>query len=141
MSAFQCTQEHLGALTLAIIETRTPFNREDPRSVPWRNIFATLAVENVKSLASRYPSEDWDPIEPMREHVEDYPSLSPVAVIKLAHCYAYQACEHPGWEASEACKMIDSLVSRVSHDLPGYDDAPWGLDNPTHTVETIRVTG
>ena len=56
-------------------------------------------------------------------------SASPAALIKNLHCYAYQACEHDGWETSDAKKLCDRLESWLVHRLPGYDKAPWGFSD------------
>jgi hypothetical protein len=48
-------------------------------------------------------------------------------MIKLCHHYAYQACEHDGWEASDARKLVDAIEAHAVRHLPGYDDAPWGV--------------
>jgi len=53
------------------------------------------------------------------------PPPSPVAVLKACDGYEYQACEHPGWEASEAHAYINALRRRAIHALPGYDEAAW----------------
>ena len=41
-------------------------------------------------------------------------------------CYAYQSCEHPGWEASSAYAFIQSLRGDTWRKVPGYEDAEWG---------------
>jgi hypothetical protein len=45
---------------------------------------------------------------------------------KAIDCYVYQACEHPDWLESEACKWISTLKDRLSRHVPGYDAAEWG---------------
>ena len=54
--------------------------------------------------------------------------LEPVKVIKAIHCYDYQSCEHDGWKASEAHQFCEALEARMVSSLPGYNEAPWGLD-------------
>ena len=76
------------------------------------------------------------PSEPLNRH-HDAPSyfrmsehaarLSPVEIIKAAHCYAYQACEHREWEGSKAAKRLQCVIDEATRKLPGYDDAAWGL--------------
>lgn len=53
--------------------------------------------------------------------------INPVTAIKAAKCYAYQACEHEGWETSAAKRFIDDLIEICIHALPGYEEAPWGM--------------
>ena len=52
--------------------------------------------------------------------------VDPVQVLKSCNAYRYQACEHAGWEASEACSFIDSLREKAISCLPGYETASWG---------------
>ena len=33
-----------------------------------------------------------------------------------------------GWMGSEAQKLCVQLVYTASHEVPGYSDAPWGID-------------
>jgi hypothetical protein len=47
-------------------------------------------------------------------------------VLKACACYAYQSCEHSGWEASEAHAFIQALKDKAVRTLPGYGDAVWG---------------
>lgn len=53
--------------------------------------------------------------------------LTCVEALKCIHCLTYQSCEHEEWESSEANSALQALTSRVTHSLPGYDAAPWGL--------------
>ena len=52
--------------------------------------------------------------------------IEPVQVLKSCNAYRYQACEHDGWETSEACSFIDSLREKAISCMPGYEDASWG---------------
>jgi hypothetical protein len=52
--------------------------------------------------------------------------IEPVQVLKSCNAFRYQACEHDGWESSEACSFIDSLREKAISCLPGYEDASWG---------------
>ena len=92
------------------------------------SVFSMLARENLASVEHQYPASARTPLEAYRPHDaarrEKLPALH---MIKLCHHYAYQACEHPGWQDSAARKLIASLESHAVHNLPGYDDAPWGL--------------
>ena len=54
-------------------------------------------------------------------------AITPVAAIKLAQCYQYQANEHDGWEGSRAKDITDRLIGAAIGKLPGYESAPWGL--------------
>jgi hypothetical protein len=78
--------------------------------------------ECVKSVQHRYPR---DTPETLPGPAGDFPyqygrhkflafalAAHPLMVIQACHCYAYQSCEHPGWEASEARAFIDALERR-----------------------------
>ena len=55
--------------------------------------------------------------------------LTPLDIIKLCQSLKYQACEHPGWDASFAKDFLDRVISAAIGALPGYDNAFWGIDN------------
>ena len=99
---------------------------------------AMLWAENLTSINYRYP----DTIEDMSncpgpvgfglETVDEYTfrptaRLSVVTVLKAIACYEYQTCEHPTWKDSEAYAFCQELKEKMIRQLPGYDDAPWGL--------------
>ena len=89
--------------------------------------------ECVASVSARYPHEDVStlpgPIGETYQYGTHRPrpmTFEPVQVIKAAHCYDYQSCEHEGWEGSESYAFIHTLVTRATCELPGYDAAAWG---------------
>jgi len=94
--------------------------------------------ENRKSIEARYPDCVDNPENmpgPIGESFEygrhkhsDVLGIDPVKTLKLIACYEYQACEHDGWEASEAHAYCQALRRSAINALPGYDDAPWGLN-------------
>lgn len=149
MSAYMCGQKTLTALAVWLLKecpdgvpselkqeldsdgferTRGGYERTIAR------IIARLAAENLRSLEARYPGQqDRDAIIQSfgrftRDMEREAKALPVLTVIKTAHHYAYQSCEHNGWEDSQAKRMVDGLERRLVRKLPGYDDAPWGLD-------------
>ncbi len=105
-----------------------------------------LGSENVESLRHRYPSHDNpDYVGKSCEHAKAN-AFSPAAIVKACDCYAYQACEHPGWKQSDAHGLINAirnaalvlsgwrgkdparLADTNAEGMPGYDGAAWGLD-------------
>jgi hypothetical protein len=50
---------------------------------------------------------------------------------KLVHCYAYQSCEDPEWQSSEAFSVCEVIEQRMQRRIHGYDAAPWGWDEDT----------
>ncbi len=95
-----------------------------------RCVFSMLVSENLASLASRYPEDTSGQATFDSYSVDDRmlrEELPKVHIIKLCHHYAYQSCEHDGWRDSEARKLIDQVESHAVHNLPGYNEAPWGI--------------
>lgn len=89
--------------------------------------------ENVLSVNYRYREDDDTAIYKFKHRVEgcvapdEKRRLTAVDIIKLCGCLEYQSCEHPGWADSWAKDFLDRVVRAAIHELPGYDDAPWGL--------------
>ncbi len=54
--------------------------------------------------------------------------LKPGPVAKAAGCYEYQSCEHTAWAVSPAREAVRKLLERLAERLPGYEAAPWGVD-------------
>jgi len=92
-----------------------------------------LHQENVKSLAARYPG-DFQNFGPPHEFSESdimrAPRLSTVEVLKACACLEYQSCEHDGWKSSRALRFLESVRNAAIAALPGWDAAPWGIDDP-----------
>lgn len=95
-----------------------------------------LSDENVRSVNARYREDDeaetYDEQPRMLWH-----SFDPVQVIKCAHCYEYQSCEHEGWAHSKAKGYIDSLIKCAIGKLPGYNAAKWGAPEPTPGLTSL----
>jgi hypothetical protein len=128
MSAFMCSETHIGALVRFWVEHDRygSYVGVNIREVDWRLIFRELARENVRSLRARYPSDPPTCVRPTRT-LSEYPTLEPVSAIKQAQCYEYQACEHDGWATSEAQKITRQIIGTAITALPGFEAAPWGL--------------
>ncbi len=92
--------------------------------------------ENHRSVNARYLEDD---IEPLYTYSALPGNVEPVTVLKAVACYEYQTCEHDGWEASEAHVFCETLRHKMTTWLPGYDDAPWGIDS--RNVFTERSGG
>lgn len=124
MSAFVLSDKHIDYLVSA-----AQLYRVIPADLS-RVVGQILALENVKSVDYRYGTKDADALE---REIADRPfsltlRLDPVQVIKAADCYAYQSCEHPAWQASEARRYCDAIRSAAISRLPGYDTAAWAID-------------
>jgi hypothetical protein len=97
-----------------------------------------LGRENVASLRYRYPRDTHADYVGKTCAYAVANTADPVAIAKAAECYAYQACEHPGWRKSKAYALIQRVVETAcsfagrplaqAGDLPGYNEAAWGFD-------------
>jgi hypothetical protein len=91
-------------------------------------IGAVLWNENLISILYRYPrdkSSDYDAPEDYKFQTQ--PKVSTAQAIKLIDCYAYQSCEHDGWETSASAKFCNELRGQLTSKMPGYDAAQWGV--------------
>jgi len=104
---------------------RFKLNRRDLTDV------RALFEENRRSFSTRYPKEEVSPDAPsitaadhlrLRKHLTD-----PLTVLKLAHGYAYQGDESPGWKTSKARELCDAAKGNAAACLEGYESRPWGL--------------
>ena len=50
-------------------------------------------------------------------------------VLKALVAYEYQSCEHEQWSSSQAESFCDALRAVAITTLPGYDAAPWLIDD------------
>lgn len=88
-------------------------------------IGAMLLAENQRSVNFRY---DEDELEPIYIHGADARAYSPVEILAAITSYEYQACEHPGWEESEAQRFCLALRDSQIRLLPGYRNAEtWAI--------------
>lgn len=102
-----------------------------------------LWLANADSIVARYPGDgdggtrhpDMWPGEPsafanVLRYRHALVELPVVTLIKAVHCFSYQACEVSDFEATWAHRFCEALESILVRDLPGYDGAPWGIDDP-----------
>ena len=97
---------------------------------PAKAAFALLVAENVRSLEARYPTspEMWSGAELYRfkpsATVQRWMLYAPLGhgnLVGMASSYAYQACEHNGWERSTAFQLIEQIRSNLLRDLERRD--------------------
>lgn len=84
-----------------------------------------LIDENYRSVNYRYKEGD-------KPHKYRYTSRNtltptPIQILKLLQALDYQCCETNDWRESEAYYIVQSLMSRAIHDLPGYEEAEWSI--------------
>jgi hypothetical protein len=97
-----------------------------------------LWLECQKSVASRYPGDrdgGWPgPIGLTLSKINSYRykpvngHVVAVSVLKQIDCYEYQSCEHDGWTKSDAHAFCQALRKKMIAMVPGYEEAPWGVD-------------
>jgi hypothetical protein len=130
MSAYIVSRKHIHYLVTAAAEYGLIRFREQDKTGQM------LWDENIKSVQYRYNDDAVEDLPgPVNETyryrhlaIGNLPLVDPVVLIKQCQCYDYQSCEHPGWETSAAKRLSHALASTAISRLPGYDQAPWGLD-------------
>ena len=98
-----------------------------------------LLAQNYASVNFRYDEGQDDSYQYHFHELTGSPSEHAVVVLKAIDGYSYQACETPDWEQTEAHAFCQALRSRMIHRLPGYDAAPWGIDNPKQFGEGMSL--
>ena len=110
-----------------------------------------LASANRAAFAERYEGRYQDEISPFggldRSAGAD---LAPVAIVKACDCLDYQAGDWSAWGASEAAAHLAAIRAAAQaaclggryypeprHDLPGYESAPWSLDEPEPVADLV----
>lgn len=127
MSAFQVEKNHIAYLIDAGLHYGL-VTRED--AVALAN---ALITENIASLEYRYQGRTDDMIAYRSFAEADLASfdIDKHQVRKSAGCYAYQACEHPTYEGSQAGEFICRLSEHVtSLGADGSRGAVWGAPQP-----------
>jgi hypothetical protein len=120
MSAFICNNSHVTALAVHAARNHI-LGRTDANQIG-----EMLHAENVNSVNYRY-GETTKPDFALCEWAA-FHDFSPVQIVQAARCLRYQSCEHPGWEQSDACKLLEAIIGDdTTRNLPGYDEAEWEI--------------
>jgi hypothetical protein len=145
MSAYQCSDEHIGQIAALLCASwrggEEPIVRYDAdpewsatlgKADAYSWVFRQLWTENARSVAFRYgggpdpcpaiPSVKVDVTVLRYTYARDFTAR----VCKAVVCLRYQSCEHPGWESSRACGLLRSLERHAIEHMHGWSDAPWG---------------
>ena len=127
MSSFQCTPEHVAALTGAAVSLGILSASEAPSA------FSTLWRANDRGVCAAYKEAPMDLVPAMPAVRVDFSGPqrpgAPLAVrvIKAAHCFAYQCSDSPEWaDGDEAFDLIALIIDHATRRLPGYSAADWG---------------
>lgn len=122
MSAFLVSTTHIDAMLSGALVLSSPY-------APFRWHPIVNGERKTHDLASMIDPEDRD-CDPISDYFRELPGYpDPVVVLKAVTCYEYQACETPEWEDSEAFAFCQSLKDTCFRRLPGYEDAPWAIDD------------
>lgn len=128
MSAWIVSKRHIDAIVTAAINAGLSRGKTADQlgDMLWR--------ENVASVSYRYREARPD----VFYRFEPNALNDPWSLVKQLDCYDYQSCEHPEWEDSEACAIVNDLrahiVKSLGMPLEYYKDAeqwggaPWGID-------------
>lgn len=120
MSAFVCSEQHIGALARYMAEADRPWDEAFART------FRLLMDENIASVCHRY--HDDDPSEYAYVVTEDTYNASPVLtdpvqVLGLCNCLEYQSCEDAdAYYDSPAWAMLNRIRCKAIDQLPGVHD-------------------
>ena len=139
MSAYLVSENHIRVLTEALYKYEVPCNE----TLTPDEVGANLWAENAASVAYRYqePAEELAYSHVMTDWLRGLVN-DPWAVLSLCRGYSYQACEHPEWEESFACKQVEALEAlalqatgcttlEAARRNPAWDKAPWSIgDEP-----------
>lgn len=149
MSAWVVSKAHIDALVATLVfgpsdakswyglwskELKRPYNAEDADELGrelWLTCFESVQHRYPDDSPSELPGHGYDPSDAETYRFPVMTAKIPcVSALKQCHCLSYQSCEHPGWAESKAKRLLDDLADTLAHHVPGYDDAPWGLDDP-----------
>ncbi|HEY3478495.1 MAG TPA: hypothetical protein VGL02_06290 [Streptomyces sp.] len=143
MSAWIVADGHIDVLVHALAQYKVV--AADLGAGGFRALGQTLWQENHASVNYRYGENTETPRYQLRTTEA---TLDPIVVLKALRCFNYQSCEHPGWTASTACQLMESLHAAILEQnpdlgervhgpygethryttLPAWDNAPWGID-------------
>ena len=146
MSAFIVTDTHVNALVTYAVDKRLSYfdgkNRNNILAHNAEEVGRILMDENVRSVCHRYneaSAEEKSAGASYKFERFETP-LTPVEAIKACHCLEYQSCETDDWEGTIAWRILQAIISHASHNLPGYDKAPWGIDSDKGLTHAGQVS-
>lgn len=124
MSAFLVSSDHIRLLSVWAHGKRNGIDLDAINATA-----KTLWDANVKSLQARYEKNDDFGQAPAvcLNDASKFSRAELASVLKQCDCYDYQSCEFDGYENSEAAKIVERVRHKAICQLPGYDDAPWGI--------------
>ncbi len=142
MSAYIVTDYHINALVSFAVRAKACYSvngnhvyitRENAESVG--RILMDANVQSVSHLYGARLSDEEKNAGADYRFAEPNRTFSPVEIIKACHCLDYQSCEVETWRGSVAHAVLQGIKAYAENALPGYDAAPWGLDEERHAAK------
>ena len=142
MSAYVCADAQFKALAIFAVRKISGAMNVDPAYVNGaqdlknekplviaNRYAALLLAENVRSVRYRYSDDigDYEPVIVTDADISNAAQLDPVVILKLCANLDYQSCETPDWKTTQAHGLLEQIRDEAIRQLPGYEDAPWGL--------------
>ena len=162
MSAYICSPSHIGILAAyaAVNDCAIYRWRMSDSILTAQNVAKGLALENIRSVAHRYPDDkdgerpgpclkDADIIEACQIYAGHFAKrlggvivmaedvLEPVQVLKLVSSLDYQSCETDDWEMTLAAQQLRWIMSDAISHLDGYEDADWSFTGSLPEIEAL----
>lgn len=122
MSAFTVNNDHIDLMVTAAVRL-SGYNEkyvDIPKAAD--GLGRDLLAENFASVNFRYreetpvPEYSWTPVAEVQAE-GDLPVPVLLQILRAAHCYDYQSCEHPAWEASKAHRASRYIQEWVEDQL------------------------
>ena len=150
MSAFLCNADHIGVLANAM--SRAGISLNGDRLSP-KQMAVELAIANWDSVTDRYPDDPYYSPEMWAEYKKDCqaeackpdPNLKPIDFIKMAQCFAYQACEAEKFRKADYMSPyigqyhVDYFIDSMIRKIAGYEEAQWEYIRPEADSEVIDI--
>lgn len=128
MSAFVCSQEHINSL---LAFTYKNFDNYFSR-VCADELGQTLQDANWAGVTERYgyraQGHFGDPYPPFIYDSDKARPLTLVEYIKNVQCFEYQCDQGEDFRGTDAGKVLASMLGCAIGALPGYKEAPWGIE-------------
>ena len=162
MSAYICAPSHIGILAAyAAVNNCAIYEwRKNDNILTAQNVAKGLALENIRSVAHRYPNakdgqrpgpnlKDADIVEACQIYAGHFAKrlggvvvmaedvLEPIQVLKLVRCLDYQSCETDDWEMTLAAQQLRWISGEAISRLPGYEGADWSFTGSLLEVEAL----
>lgn len=106
-------------------------NRRELNTANYDDLGRMLWYQNFLSVAYRYGNRNSEALPGSRYETykfEHYEGVDIVTALKQINCYQYQSSETPEWKNTEAYAFTQALKEHLIEKLPGYEEAPWGIE-------------